>query len=144
MLVSLSCKCFGKVFLNSPYDNIWSIRRYFHSECLQRHAEACRGIQENKNVSRLLSSKGKKWGVNSSDTKAHNPYVHIRSKGHFQLSLNIIISTVIRPSCLLISQDVPSYPHPPIFARTLYHTLVEMMVVVIQPGNSWNGNEGFR
>ena len=59
MLVSLSCKCFGKVFLNSPYDNIWSIRRYFHSECLQRHAEACRGIQENKNVSRLLSSKGK-------------------------------------------------------------------------------------
>ena len=28
---------------------------------------------ENKNVSRLLSSKGNKWGVNSSDTKAHNP-----------------------------------------------------------------------
>jgi len=71
-----------------------------------------------------------------------NPYVHVRSKGHFQSSLNIIISTVIRPSCLLISQDVPSYPHPPIFARTLYHTLVEMMVVGIQPGNSWNGNEG--
>ena len=143
MLVSLSCKCFGKVFLNSPCDNIWSIRRYFtqmiSSGQIRRYYQI-----ENKNVSRLLSSKGKKWGVNSSDTKAHNPYVHIRSKGHFQLSLNIIISTAIRPSCLLISQDVPSYPHPPIFARTLYHTLVEMMVVVIQPGNSWNGNEGFR
>ena len=25
--------------------------------------------------------KEKRWGVNSLDTKAHNPYVHIRSKG---------------------------------------------------------------
>ena len=132
MLVSLSCKCFGKVFLNSPYDNIWSIRRYFHSDDLIRRYYQI----ENENVSRLLSSKGKKWGVNSSDTKAHNPYVHIRSKGHLQLSLNIIISAVIRPSCLPIDQGAPSCHHPTIFARTLYHILVEMMVVGIQPGNS--------